>query len=100
VSAPPAYTLSRPRLARTGGPGVTATYALVGDAPLGPFEALGDVPLVDTVDTLYSGKIIAGPLGAPVFLAFRGADADGMFAGEIIDPLPVTVGGDRRLRVG
>ncbi len=95
-----AETHSARRRARTGKPGVTGTFALIADAPLGPFRASSDEPLVDSADTLYAGKIVTTAAGEPVYLAFRGEDAHGAFVGELIDPLPVDVAGDGRLRIG
>jgi beta-fructofuranosidase len=88
------------RRSRLGGAVATATYALVAEAPLGPFRALSDEPLLTGPDTLYAGKVVTGPSGDPVYLAFRAEDARGRFVGEVTDPIPVTVADDGRLIVG
>ncbi len=89
------------RRARTGLAAVGGTHYLVGESPLGPFSYITDAFMVgDDAQTLYSGKVIEGPDGQWVFLAFRNFDASGAFLGDIIDPLPVTVGSDGRLTVG
>lgn len=92
-------THSARRRARIGSPGVAGTFVLVADAPLGPFRALSDEPLVDGAGTLYSGKVVRDPHDEPVFLAFRWSDARGRFVGELVDPRPVSVRADGRLHV-
>lgn len=95
-----AATHSTERRERTRTPAETGTYALVSDAPLGPFHSASDEALVTGGDTLYAGKIAMRGDDDPVFLAFRAKDARGMFVGELIDPLPIAVGDDGALRVG
>ncbi len=93
------HYLSGQRRARLG-PSPSATYALVGDAPLGPFRPLRDTPLTTASDGFYGGKIVMTTDGDPVYLAFRSQDAEGRFVGELPDPMPVTIGTDGSLAVG
>jgi len=83
---------SAARRARIGQPAVTGTHYLVADQPLGPYHYLTDEFLAgDTLGSLYAGKLIQDATGQWQFIAFRNMTEDGIFAGEIIDPLPVGV---------
>lgn len=91
---------SAQRRDRTGRRPMMGTHYMVSDSPLGPFRFTTDAFLVgDPVGRLYSGKLVEDPDGTWCFLAFRNFAADGQFAGEIIDPLPVRVDGGGRLVV-
>jgi beta-fructofuranosidase len=75
---------------RTGRPPLTGTYYAVGDGPTGPFTLVDSAPLgPDDGSVCYSGRITHTNDG-PRYLAWRMFDADGTFAGEIIDPLSVS----------
>jgi len=68
-----------------------------GDSVLGPFDVRRAVPV--TSEELYSGRLIRDRAGRWVMLAFRNLDTRGGFAGEITDPMPVTVTEDGAIRV-
>ncbi len=96
----PASEYAYARRDRPGMRHVTGTHYMVADDPLGPFQYITDDYLVgDEAGTLYSGKMIQGPDGAWVYLAFLNKRPDGVFVGDISDPLPVTVHTDGRLSV-
>lgn len=79
---------------------VHGTHYLVADEFLGPYRYLTDEFLVgDETGTLYSGKLIQGPDGDWMFMAFRNITPEGTFIGELSDPLPVSVCDDGRLVV-
>lgn len=79
---------------------VTGTHYMVADDMLGPYRFLTDAFLIgDESGTLYSGKLVQGPGGEWLLMAFRNYLPDGSFVGELIDPLPVTVLADGRLVV-
>jgi beta-fructofuranosidase len=83
---------SAARRARINQPTVSGTHYLVADQPLGPYHYLTDEFFVgDTLGSLYAGKLIQDTSGQWQFMAFRNLTEDGRFAGEIIDPLPVSV---------
>lgn len=68
------------------------THYLVGDSPDGPFAFQSDKFLVgDRNGSLYSGKLIQGPDGQWLFMAWHNRDASGNFLGTLSDPFPVTV---------
>lgn len=96
-----AYHYSELRTNRTGMKLVHGTHYLVSENPLGPFRYLEDTVFFagDEFGTLYSGKLIQNPAGEWVFMAFRNFDAEGNFVGEIIDPIPVHVLDDGRLKL-
>jgi beta-fructofuranosidase len=78
---------------QTGREPVTGVYYLVADNPLGPFDFIGDEPLVgDKIGSLYAGKLVQDPDGEWVVLAARMHAPDGTFVGELSDPLGVVVG--------
>ena len=49
--------------------------------------------------SLYAGRIIDGPDGAPVFLGTIGRRADGSYLGAVSDPIPVSIDGNGALRL-
>jgi beta-fructofuranosidase len=57
------------------------------DSPTGPFDIAAARPLTD--DALYCGRLIHGPSGQPVLLAFHYFDQTRRFLGELSDPMPV-----------
>jgi beta-fructofuranosidase len=67
-------------------PGDGGVWSVPVDGPGAPVDVGAAVRL--TGEDLYVGRVVHGPDG-PVFLAFRNADATGMFVGGIIDPRPV-----------
>jgi beta-fructofuranosidase len=75
----------------------TGTYYAVAGAPTGPFSLIESAPLgPGDGTTCYAGRVVDTEQG-PQYLAFRGCDARGAFAGELIDPLPVGIEPDGRL---
>jgi beta-fructofuranosidase len=79
---------------------VGGTHYLVADAPLGPFRfSTHDFLVGDPLGSLYSGKLVEGPDGAPYFLAWRNFMPDGDFVGELADPLPVEIDSEGNLSV-
>lgn len=89
-----AYTAiySARRLQRTNLGPLTGSHYLVADDPLGPFHYITDDFLVgDDIGSLFSGKLVQGPNGEWLFMAFRNFNSQGEFIGEIIDPLSVKV---------
>jgi beta-fructofuranosidase len=78
---------------RSGRKPVTGTHYLVADDPLGPFRYTRDEFLVgDLTGSFYSGKIVQRPADGFVFLACRHFSKDGVYLGELSDPVPLTVG--------
>ncbi len=67
----------------------TDRYRLVDSGPLGPLDG----------STCFAGRIVQTERG-PQYLAWRERDASGAFVGELIDPLPVEVAPDGRLKLG
>lgn len=72
---------------RRDGAESAGTWALAVDSLTGPFDVAAARPLTD--DSLYSGRLVDGPDGRTVLLAFRNTGPDGRFVGTISDPLPV-----------
>jgi beta-fructofuranosidase len=84
----------------TGLEPVGGTHYLVAEDPLGPFRFSTHEFLVgDPSGSLYSGKLVEGPDGHQCFLAWRNFAPDGSFVGELVDPLPISVGDEGNLRV-
>jgi beta-fructofuranosidase len=85
------FSCLRPELAagrkETGGTG--GVWAVTGDSLVGPFDAAAARPLTDS--SLYSGRLVRDPAGRWVMLAFRNTGADGVFIGELSDPMPVAL---------
>lgn len=72
--------------ARWGG-----THYFEGPSATGPFTLAPMPPLAaDRVATFYAGRVVDGPGGRPVFLAWRRA-RNGRFVGGLSNPAPVTV---------
>jgi len=67
------------------------------DKPSGPYDIRGAYLLHG--ESLYVGRLTQDRSGRWVMLAFRNSGPDGVFVGEIIDPLPVAWGADGRLRL-
>lgn len=85
-------TTSAARLQRTGLPPVTGTHYLMADNPLDPFNYSTDHFLVgDEIGSSFAGRMVQGPDGNWLFLAWRFMTPDGEFIGELSDPYPVTV---------
>lgn len=79
-------------------PAVTGTHYLVADHFLGPYRFLTDEFLAaDTYGSLYAGKMIQNAAGQWLFIAFRNLTQNGTFVGEIIDPIPVSIGQNGKL---
>jgi beta-fructofuranosidase len=86
---------------RTGQSPRPTVYHLTGDAPLGPFAGPPEpVAVSDPDEALYAGKLVADGTGGWVYLATRLHGPDGTFAGELIDPVPVTLDPAGRLAIG
>ena len=84
----------------TGLEPVGGTHYLISEDPLGPFRfATHEFLVGDPSGSLYSGKLVEGPDGHPCFLAWRNFAPDGSFVGELVDPLPISVGDEGNLRV-
>lgn len=91
---------SRARTQRLDGNTITGTYYLKADSLTGPYDFRTEQRLAgDSHGSLFSGKLVQDPDDQWVFLAFRNNDENGNFVGELIDPLPVTVGDDGSLSV-
>ena len=92
---------SAARLAWTGPDGRwMGTHYLVADRVTGPWRLSTDEPLLaDEAGTYYAGRIVDGPTGAPVLLAWRQWDDAGRFLGGLSNPAPVSVLADGRLAV-
>ena len=90
---------SAARRARTGLPAEGGTHVLSAASPLGPFEAEGDGFLVgDPVTHHYAGRLVHHD-GRWRFLAWREADGDAPFLGELSDPMDVGIAPSGRLVV-
>lgn len=69
------------------------THYLLADGPLGPFDwQTHGVLLADEAGTWYGAKLMEGPDGRLVCLAWLAHDADGTFVGELSDPMEVAIG--------
>lgn len=91
---------SRAWAQRTGAAPRSGTFYAVAGAPLGPYRLVDADPLgPDDGSTCYAGHIVETDDG-PRFLAWRMLTADGTFAGELIDPIPVGTRGDGTLVLG
>ena len=82
---------------RAGTLPVTGTFHAVSDRIEGPYGEVAPL-FVDRDERLYGGKLIEVD-GRLVCLAFRYLNKSGSFVGELIDPLPVDVKGERELVV-
>lgn len=75
------------------------THYFEGPTATGPFTLAPAPPLgADARGTFYAGRVVEGPDGQPVFLAWR-KEQDGRFVGGLSDPAPVTVDGSGHLHV-
>lgn len=80
------------RLARPGIQRVTGTHYFVADYPLGSYRFSTDEFLSgDARGTMYAGKLLNTTDGRWLFFSWRVFDDDGAFAGELSDPIPVTI---------
>jgi beta-fructofuranosidase len=70
------------------------TWAVPVDGPLGPYDITHAAQV--TNESLYSGRLVRDRRGRWNMLAFRNADGDGRFVGEITDPSPVAWADDGR----
>jgi beta-fructofuranosidase len=69
------------------------THFLLADTPLGPFEWQSHgVLLADRHGSWYGAKLLPGPGGSLVCLAWLLHDRDGGLVGELSDPMEVTIG--------
>lgn len=69
------------------------THFLLADTPLGPFEWQSHgVLLADRSGSWYGAKLLPGPGGSLVCLAWLLHDRDGGLVGELSDPMEVTIG--------
>ncbi len=68
----------------------TGTFYMTSDQLDGPYtyDTEGTI-FADAQESLYSGKLIQAPDKSWVFMAFRNFDSNGLFIGDIIDPVPV-----------
>ena len=68
------------------------THFLLAHEPLGPFDwETQGVLLADRAETWYGAKLIEGPDGRLVCLAWLNRDSEGRFLGELSDPMNVEV---------
>jgi beta-fructofuranosidase len=96
----PASWHSALRRAQTGLEPVTGTHYLVAEGPLGPFRySTHEFLSGDPVGLHYAGKLVQGPDGGCLFLAWRNFAPDGSFLGDLIDPIPVEVDAQGDLRL-
>ena len=81
-----------------GGP-VTGTHYLVGEGPRGPWR-IAPGPFLDgeLPCRRYAARILKSG-GGLVIMGFADQGADGHFVGHVMDPEPVVIGPDGRLRV-
>lgn len=90
---------TRPRLWHHGTAWV-GTHYLVADHLDGPYGLVTTDPHVgDDIGTYYAGRVIEGPTGEPVFMAWRQWTDHGTFLGGLSNPAPLTVLPDGRLHV-
>lgn len=88
---------------RTGQVPRTAVYYVSADHPLGPFHGPPQRLVAaagEPREVLYAAKLVDDGTGRWVLLATRLFGPDGAFAGDLIDPLPVTVDPAGALVVG
>jgi beta-fructofuranosidase len=79
---------------------VTGTHYLVSEGLFGPYRYLTDTFMIgDPLGLFYSGKAVQDPNRDWQLLAFRNYNPDGMFVGDITDPMPLTVDGEGLLHV-
>jgi beta-fructofuranosidase len=78
---------ARRRSRWTGG----GVYVVPGEGLLGPWDMDGAAVLEHP--SLYAGQLVRDGTGAWAVLGFRDTE-DGVFAGEILDPLPIEAHGD------
>jgi beta-fructofuranosidase len=82
---------------RRPGAGVHATtWTVAGGRIADGWDVSAAVPFPHR--TLYSGRLLRGPDGGLCLLGFRNLE-DGVFVGEILDPVPVDWVGDRLIAV-
>lgn len=73
-------------------------HYLVADTVLGPWHLVDEDFLApDSSYGLYAGKLVIDVNGELSLMAFRNRNAEGVFVGEIIDPIPLRVFEDGRL---
>lgn len=75
-----------------------SVYVALADGPMGPFavaEAEEALPA-----GLYAGRLVRGPSGEWVWLAFVDCDRTGAFVGELCDPVPYPWAGSGRTAPG
>lgn len=96
----PAAAYSAQHKAQCSHEPVTGVHYFVADDAAGPFVLPTDEFLLgDRYGSLYGGKLVYGPEGSVLLLAWRQFSTQGEFVGEIIDPLPVMVDRAGRLSV-
>ena len=72
---------------------VTGTHYLVSDNLFGPYRYLTDTFMIgDPLGLFYSGKAVQDPQRDWQLLAFRNYNPDGIFVGDITDPMPLSCG--------
>jgi len=77
------------------------THYYIAHSPVRPFElATPESLLADSVGTLYAARIVEDPWIEPCLLAWRRWDQDGVFAGDIPDPIPLNIAPDGGLSIG
>jgi len=70
----------------------TGTYCLVADQTFGPYDFVDGRMLVgDAIGSYYGGKLIDDSSSRLQFMAFKLRDRNGVFVGELIDPVPVVI---------
>lgn len=86
------------RLARPGFVAETGVVQLDGSSPLGPFKVSEERCLYGTTDrSWYAGRVVT--LGGRRWLLGWVPQRDGVFVGELADPIALETGPDGRLRV-
>jgi beta-fructofuranosidase len=76
------------------------THYLSSASPYGPFELAPDEPLLgDDQRTFYGGRIVEDIWIEPYLMVWRQWTSEGAFAGDVPDPIPLTIGADGSLSV-
>lgn len=78
----------------------TGMHYMASETLQGPYRLLTDQMLLgDVQESFYAGKIISSLEGNLSFLAFRRADANGGFVGDLTDPMPLQVSTNGELSI-
>jgi beta-fructofuranosidase len=73
--------------------GPHCTWCILGESPLGPWDLSAARPFA-AEPHLYAAALVRGRDGRSAFVGFRNREQEGIFAFELVDPIPVTVRGD------